>query len=138
MRVTKAMKDFVINQMNEARMAANRAARADYETRCNACKEEIKTQLKELINPMIKATLAKYNMSLEVKEYGTMVPAEEVVLKFFDNNIRNNEESDAIRIEESARYRKQEKMIEDFILECDLGCDREKFFAMIEEMKSKF
>lgn len=138
MRVTKAMKDFAINQMNEARMAANRAARADYEARCNACEEEIKTQLKELINPMIKATLAKYNMSLEVKEYGTMVPAEEVVLKFFDSNIRNNEESDAIRVEESARYRKQEKMIEDFILECDLGCDRDNFFAMIEEMKSKF
>lgn len=137
MRVTKAMKEFAIKQMDEARMAANRAARADYDTRRDACEEEIKTLLKEHINPMVRDILAKHGMSRTVYDYGTPRPIEEAVLKLFDSNIRNNEEANALRDAESARYKTQEKMIEDFILECDLGCDKEQFFKLIEEMKSK-
>lgn len=137
MRVTKAMKEFAIKQMDEARMAANRAARADYEARRDACEEEIKAFLKRTVNPEILVILAKYNMSSSVREYGDLRPAEEVVLKLFDSNIRNTEEMNALRDAESARYKTQEKMIEDFVLECDLGCDKEQFFKLIEDMKSK-
>lgn len=138
MRVTKAMREFAIKQMDEARMAANRAARADYDARRAACEEEIKEFLKLQVNPMVQGILINHGMSRTVYDYGTPRPIEEAVLKLFDSNICNVEERNALRDAESARYRAQEKMIEDFILECDLGCDRDKFFAMIEEMKSKF
>lgn len=137
MRVTKAMKEFAIKQMDEARMAANRAARADYEARRNACEEEIKAFLKLQVNPMVRDILVKNGMSRMVYDYGDLRPAEEVVLKLYDSNIRNTEEMNALRDAESARYKTQEKMIEDFILECDLGCDKEQFFKLIEEMKTK-
>ena len=137
MRVTKTMKEFAIKQMDEARMAANRAARTDYEARREACEEEIKTVLKELINPMIKATLAKHGMSCMLLDFGTLRPAEETVLKLYSSNIRNVEEANALRDAESARYKAQGEMIENFILECDLGCDKDQFFKLIEDMKTK-
>ena len=137
MRVTKAMKEFAIKQMDEARMAANRAARTDYEARRLACEEEIKAFLKKTVNPEIRTILAKHNMSSLVHDYGDLRPAEEAVLKLFDSNIRNTEEMNTLRDAESARYKTQEKMIEDFVLECDLGCDKEQFFKLIEEMKTK-
>lgn len=135
MRVTKAMKAYAEEQLNEARYAVNKAAGAAYHNRQSACEEEIKTFLEREVNPAIRRILEKYDMDMYVRDYGDMKPAEQAVLKLFSQNIRNAKEAEALRIAESKRYSKNRDMIDRFILECDLGCDREKFFKMIEEMK---
>ena len=136
MRVTKAMKDYVAKQLDEKRVKANKEfSKAYEERRKQACKEI--EQLMETVYPKIDLILEKYNMSTKIensrycseKEY-----SKEIVKSVYDVAIRNEEEFDKIRDYEHKNYIKQQEMIERFILECDLGIDKEEFFKKVEEM----
>ena len=48
--------------------------------------------------------------------------------------LKNQKEFDEIRDFERKIYDKQEEMIKRFILECDLGIEKDEFFKKVEEM----
>lgn len=136
MRVTKAMKEYVEENLNKKRIASNKAYSKDYEERKKLACEEIE-KLMETVYPQINEILVKYNMTVVVKETGWSSKKEycrEIVRSVYDSAIRNEEEFDDIRNFERENHIKQEKMLKDFILECDLGIDKEQFFQKVEGM----
>ena len=136
MRVTKAMKEYVESALNAKRIAANKAYSKGYEERRKAASEEIE-QLMETVYPQINDILVKYNMTVIAKETGWSSKKEccrEIVRSVYDSAIRNEEEFNDIRNFERQNNAKKEKMLKDFILECDLGMNKEEFFQKVEEM----
>lgn len=135
MRVTKAMKDFVEESLNEKRQEKNKEFRAAYDERKNKACEEIEALLSGLYEK-IDNILIKYDMDLinqsKYESEGRM--SEEIIGGIHDRYIKNQKEFDAIHDFESKNYKKQEEMIKRFILECDLGIDKEEFFKKVEEM----
>ena len=136
MRVTKAMKEFVQESLDKKRLEKNKEFRAAYDERKKLACEEIE-KLMETVYPQINEILVKYNMTVMAKETGWSSKKEycrEIVRSVYDSAIRNEEEFDDIRNFERENHIKQEKMLKDFILECDLGIDKEEFFKKVEEM----
>lgn len=60
--------------------------------------------------------------------------SKEIIRGVYDSYIRNQKEHDEIWEFERKNYDKQEEMMKRFILECDLGIDKEEFFKKVEEM----
>ena len=135
MRVTKAMKEYVEENLDKKRQEKNKEFRAAYDERKKKACEEIEALLPELYDK-IDNILIKYDMDLinqsKYESQGRM--AEEVIRGIYDSYIRNQKEFDEIRNFEHENYMKQEEMIKRFILECDLGIDKEEFFKKVEEM----
>lgn len=135
MKVTKAMKEYVEENLNKKREEKNKEFRAAYDKRKDQAYEEIKALLPELYDK-IDNILIKYNMDLvnqsKYESQGRM--SEEIISGVYDRYIKNQKEFDAIRDFENKNYKKQEEMMKRFVLECDLGIDKEEFFKKVEEM----
>ena len=133
MRVTRVMKDYVEKQMDEKRLAANKEYRTTYDDRRKACMAEIKVLVDEA-RRAADEILAQYDMdTIEGRRDSSGYYSNEVI-RFFDQCIHNQKEFEKIRDHERKLYDYQKEALERFYLECDLGCDREKFFAMVEEL----
>lgn len=133
MRVTRVMKDYVEKQMDEKRLAANKEYRTTYDVRRKACMAEIKVLVDEA-RRAADEILVRYDMdTIEGRRDSSGYYSNEVI-RFFDQCIHNQKEFEKIRDHERKLYDYQKEALERFYLECDLGCDREKFFAMVEEL----
>jgi hypothetical protein len=135
MRVTKAMKEYVEENLDKKRQEKNKEFSAAYKERKKKACEEIEALLPELYDK-IDSILIKYDMDLvnqsKYESQGRM--SEEIISGVYDRYIKNQKEFDAIRDFENKNYKKQEEMMKSFILECDLGIDKEEFFKKVEEM----
>ena len=133
MRVTRTMKDYVEKQMDEKRLTLNKEYRASYEGRRKACLAEVK----ELVDETRRAAdeiLARYGMdTIEGRRDSSGYCSNEII-RFYDQCVRNQQEYDEISAHERKLHNHQKAALERFYLECDLGCDRDKFFAMVEEL----
>lgn len=130
MRVTKVMKDYVEKEFDAKRLAANKEYRASYDKRRKACLEEIKKLVDET-RRRCDEILASHGMDIiEGKRDSAGYYGNEVI-RYFDLCVQNQKEWQAIRDHEHKLYQYQEEALERFYLECDLGCDKEKFFEMV-------
>jgi len=138
MKLTKVLREKTEKELNEARYAVDKKARADYETRRKNATVEIEEVITR-ITPEIIAILDKYGMD---SKYATDKTAEEngsynSIVRILDREIRNNEEAQKLRDDENARYRKQKQLIEDFAIECELGVDKANFFEALANLCKK-
>lgn len=135
MRVTKAMKEFVEESLSKKRLEKNKEFRAAYDKRKDQAYEEIKALLPELYDK-IDNILIKYDMDLvnQSRYESKGRTSEEIIRGIYDSYIKNQKEFDEIRDFERKIYDKQEEMIKRFILECDLGIEKDEFFKKVEEM----
>lgn len=122
MRVTKAMKDYVRAEMDKKREALVKAHEAEYEAQRQACQDECKK--------IYQAALAQ--MHEIMASYGMDVRDSWQPLSWNPYYIENKEKD-----KENREYRcklsdQQDKMFTQFILECDLGINKDEFYAMVE------
>lgn len=138
MKITNRMKKYVESQLDEIRRAADHAAKVSYEEKREAATKEIEDFLNTSVYPVVEAICEKYGMDTEKNDCGYYKePSAKSIIKFFDYNIKNVKTSDKLRADEQERCKKQYAMMENFLLECDLGCDKEEFFKMVEDMKAQ-
>ena len=130
MRVTKTMKNYVEKEFDEKRYAANKAYRADYDTRRKACVAEIKQFVCEA-RDKADEILAKYGMDTIASKRNSSDYYSREVINFSDSYVQNNKEYNEIVNHERKLCNYQKEALERFYLECDLGCDKEKFFEMV-------
>ena len=130
MRVTRVMKDYVEKEFDAKRLAANKEYRASYDARRKACLEEIKILVDEA-RDRCDEIMASYDMDIieERRDGNGYYPYE--VIRFYDQSVQNQKEYQAIREHEIKLRDYQKEALERFYLECDLGCDKEKFFEMV-------
>jgi wyosine [tRNA(Phe)-imidazoG37] synthetase (radical SAM superfamily) len=126
-------------ELDKARNEANKKARADYDARKTNAFNEIE-KLIDNITPDIIEVLRKYGMDTS---YATDKTAEEngfynSIVRIVDREIQNNEEFKKLREAENARYKKQQQLIEDFAIECELGVDKTEFFDALANLCKKF
>lgn len=138
MKLTKVLREKTEKELTNARTKANKKASADYEARRKNALIEIE-ELIDNITPNIVAVLRKYGMDTS---YATDKTAEEngfynSVVRIMDREIHNNEEAKKLRDDETERYRKQQQMIEDFAIECELGVEKANFFEALANLCSK-
>lgn len=134
MRITKVIREFMEEQLSEKRLAANKAARAEYEGKRKACIAEIEETL-SLCREQVAMTLAKHGMDATVKQYGDLHYAAEVVVTFLPTYVKNDSEDDKLRQEERARYEAQNKALKEIELELALGGDKEALMRMLNEVQ---
>lgn len=138
MRVTKVMKEHTIRELDAARYAANKADAAEYNKKQKNCLEAIRSYLDTVVNPTVKEILKSYGMDNDTtKKYGDDIPVVKAILPIYDQYIKNDTISEELNRRARDRQTKQMQMVENFILQCDLGADKEQFFAMIEDMKEE-
>ena len=130
MRVTKTMKNYVEKEFDEKRYAANKEYRADYEARRKACVAEIKQFIYEA-RDKADEILAKYGMDTMASKRDKSDYYSHEVIRFYDQCVQNNKEYQEIIDHERKLKEYQVEQLERFYLECDLGCDKEKFLAMV-------
>ena len=134
MRVTKRMKEFVEEQVRNEMYAKNKADKADYEARRKAADEEVKAYLAS-VNETIATIAKKHNLDVMVSRWGSPMEVGKAVLSYSEAYLINATEVDAIKNKENKRSKAVSAMIEKFLLECDLGMDKDEFYASIEDMK---
>lgn len=130
MRVTRVMKDYVEKEFDAKRLAANKEYRASYDERCRACLEEIKKLVDET-RRHCDEILASYEMDIIEGRRDSSGYYSNEVIRYYDQCVQNQKELHAIRDHEHKLYQYQKEALERFYLECDLGCDKEKFFEMV-------
>ena len=130
MRVTKTMKNYVEKEFDEKRYAANKEYRADYDARRKACVEEIRQFVCEA-RDKADEILAKYGMDTIAGKRDKNNYYSREVISFYDQYVQNNKEYQEIIDHERKLREYQIEQLERFYLECDLGCDKEKFFEMV-------
>ena len=137
MKLTKILRQKTEQELDKARREADKVARADYEERRKGAKTEI-CALIETITPDVQAILAKYGMDVSrattktAKEAG--LDYYHTVITFHDNAVKNNAEWEELRKAENARYRKQQELIEEFALECELGVEKKDFLDALANL----
>lgn len=133
MRVTKVMREYVENQLNEKRYALGKEYRASYDARRKECSDLIKEKVKAF-REEIDAILVSYDMNnpaIKREEYGYN-PHE--VISFHDGYITNTKEVEAHQAYDRKLYNRQKEMLNAFYLECDLGINKEEFLAAVAAM----
>ena len=130
MRVTRVMKDYVEKEFDAKRLAANKEYSASYEERREACLEEIKKLVDEA-RGRCDEILANYGMDTIKEHRNSNNYCSREVIRYYDQYVQNQKEYQAIRDHEHKLYHYQKEALERFYLECDLGCDKEKFFEMV-------
>lgn len=130
MRVTRVMKDYVEKEFDAKRLAANKEYRASYEERRDACIKEIEKLVDET-RCRCDEILASYGMDIIEGRRDSRGYSSNEVIRFYDQSVQNQKEYQAIRDHEHKLYHYQKEALERFYLECDLGCDKEKFFEMV-------
>ena len=138
MKLTKILREKTIKELDNARREANEKARADYETRRKNAEAEIGALI-DGITPAVVAILEKYGMD---SKYATHKTAKEngsynSVIYLHTREICNNEEFKKLRDDETARYRKQEQLVEDFAIECELGVEKANFLEALADLCKK-
>lgn len=130
MRVTRVMKDYVEKEFDAKRLAVNKEYRASYDERRKACLEEIK-KLVEEARGRCNEILASYDMDTVKERRDNSGYRFREVINYCDQYVQNQKEYQAICDHERKLYQYQKEALERFYLECDLGCDKEKFFEMV-------
>lgn len=131
MRVTRVMKSYVEKEFDAKRQEANRQFSAAYDTRRKACLEEVREAVKSF-RDVVDEILEKHGMD-------TVAPLREKangychseVISLYEGYVQNRFEEDAIRAHQRKLRDYQQERLEQFYLECDLGCDKEEFLAMV-------
>ena len=134
MRITKVIREFMEEQLTDKRLAANKEARAEYESKRKACIAEIEETL-SLCREQVAMTLAKHGMDATVKQYGDPRCAAEVVVTFLPTYVKNDSEDGKLQQEERARYEAQKKALKEIELELALGGDKEALMRMLNEVQ---
>lgn len=134
MKLTKVLREYVEEQMQNARYKANKEARKPYDDRRKKVEEEIKTYLAEVVNPHIVEILKANNMDLTVTTWGEKKPAPECILQLHPQNVLNKEESKALDEAEKKRREKQVEAMKKFAIECELGIDKDEFYEKVAEL----
>lgn len=129
MKITKIIREFMEETLSEKRVAANKAARADYDARRKACMEEIEV-LRESMREPVENILRKYGMDMEYARK----PMFDEVWYVCNSNIQNQKELAIIRKKETERAETVKKAIHDIELEMALGGNKEKFMEMLEQV----
>lgn len=133
MRVTKTMKNYVEKEFDAKRLIANKEYRASYEARRKACLEEIKILVDEA-RRRCDEIMASYGMDIIEGRRDSNGYYSNEVIRFYDQSVQNQKEYQEIRDHEHKLYNYQKEALEQFYLECDLGCDKERFFEMVEAL----
>lgn len=138
MKLTKILREKTEKELDKARQEANKKAKADYEARRKNALVEIEALI-DGITPAVVAILEKYGMD---SQYATHKTAEangsyNSIIYLHDREIRNNEEAKKLRDDENARYKKQQQLIEDFAIECELGVEKANFFDALANLCKK-
>ena len=133
MRVTKTMKNYVEKEFDAKRLAANKEYRASYDERRKACLEEIKKLVNEA-RVRCDEILASYGMDTIEGRRDSNGYCNREIIGLYDSCVQNQKEYQAIRDHEHKLYQYQKEALEQFYLECDLGCDKERFFEMVEAL----
>ena len=137
MKLTKVLREKTEKELTNARMEANKKASADYDNRRKMAFEEIEAVVNS-ITPTIKTILDKYGMdNNNIINSDTEPYRCDVILRIYDKDVKNVEEAKKLRDDETARYRKQQQMIEDFAIECELGVEKANFFEALANLCSK-
>lgn len=129
MKITKIIREFMEETLSEKRVAANKAARADYDARRKACMEEIEV-LRESMREPVENILRKYDMDMEYARK----PMFDEVWYVCNSNIQNQKELAIIRKKETERAETVKKAVHDIELEMALGGNKEKFMEMLEQV----
>lgn len=129
MKITKIIREFMEETLSEKRVAANKAARADYDARRKACMEEIEV-LRDSMREPVENILRKYGMDMEYARK----PMFDEVWYVCNSNIQNQKELAIIRKKETERAETVKKAIHDIELEMALGGNKEKFMKMLEQV----
>lgn len=138
MKLTKILREKTIKELDNARHEADKKARADYEARRKNAEAEIDALI-DGITPAVIAILEKYGMD---SKYATNKTAKangsyNSVICLRDRDICNNEESKKLRDDETARYHKQQQLVEDFAIECELGVEKANFLEALADLCKK-
>ena len=134
MRITKVIREFMEEQLSEKRLAANKAARAEYDAKVKACSAEVE-EIIALAREQVAMTLAKHGMDVEVKKWGSQMPACEAVVEFNRGYIENAVENDKLREEERARHETQKAAMKSIELEMALGGAKDDLMRMLNEVQ---
>lgn len=129
MKITKIIREFMEETLSEKRVAANKAARADYDARRKACIEEIEV-LRESMREPVENILRKYGMDMEY----VRKPMFDEIWYMRDSSIQNQKELTNILEKATERAATVKKAIHDIELEMALGENKEKFMEMLEQV----
>jgi len=128
MRFTKAIREYVNEELTNKRLEANKNdyISVEYQNARNQAIDEIK--------PIVEHARAEVKKILD--EYGleNMKPGYSNIIELYDNYIGNLETASTIKTREKERYDKQRKAIRDIEVECTLGADREQFMELLHSI----
>ena len=134
MRVTRVMKTYVEKEFDAKRQEANKQFSAAYEARRKACVEEVREAVKSF-RDVVDEILEKYGMdTIAPKRDKNTGYYHNEVIGFCTSYIQNAVEEKAIYAYQRKLRDYQQERLERFYLECDLGCDKEEFFKMVEAL----
>lgn len=137
MKLTKILREKTETELNKARREVDKQARAGYEDRRKKAIAEIETLIKN-ITPDIQAILAKYGMDTEKATAATQEASGYnngwAIIGFRDTSVCNDEEHKVLRDAENARYHKQQELIDEFALECELGVEKKDFLDALAKL----
>jgi polynucleotide 5'-kinase involved in rRNA processing len=130
------LKDKIKKEMAIARQEADKKARADYDNRREKAKEEI-AELVKRITPEAVAILEKYGMDSDIATEFASGKNYNQVIRYEKYYIENKDEAKALREAEYARSQKEDELIEEFFLECELGVEKANFLDELKKLCSK-
>lgn len=130
MKMTKVIREYMEETLSAKRLEVNKEARADYDTRRQACIDELKA-LRESMREPVENILRKYDMDMEYKWCSDMHPMFNEVWEMNYGRIQNQDELAVIRDKEDKRAETQKKAMRDIELEMALGGDKAKFMEML-------
>lgn len=136
MKLTKALREKVLRELNDKRLSLNKEAERDYKDRKEKVSEEIREYLQTVATTEIQKILAKYNMDTDNVMTDQYLYTD--ILDYRPNRITNHAECKKINNEADDRYNKMKKMFEDFAIECELGVEKTQFFEALANLCSKF
>lgn len=136
MKLTKILKDKIKKEMSIARQEANKKARADYDNRREKAKEEL-TELVKRITPEAVAILEKYRMDTQDVSEFTNGNYRDKIISCNKYYIENKKEAKALCDAECERSQKENELIEEFFLECELGVEKSNFLDELKKLCSK-
>lgn len=136
MKLTKILKDKIRKEMAKAREEADKKARADYDNRREKAKEEL-AELVKRITPEAVAILEKYGMDSQGATEFASEKYYNKIIRCDNYYIENKDEAKALREAEITRSRKEDELIEEFFLECELGVEKVNFLDKLAELCKK-
>lgn len=134
MRITKVIREFMEEQLTNKRLAANKEARAEYDAKVKACAAEVE-EIIAFAREQVTMTIAKHNMDLEVKKWGSPLPIGEAVVVFDRGYIKCAVEDDKLREEEKNRAVTQREALKNIELEMALGGAKDDLMRMLNEVQ---